>query len=64
MLSIGFGLILYHVLVILIFIFLVIPFIMNLIDGKGYWFNVNKVWQGFTWVFRKGFGKREENKIG
>jgi hypothetical protein len=62
MFQIGFGLLLYHLLhwflVALLVVFLV-PFLMNIADGKGYGYNFKKVWGGIFWFLRLGVEKRK-----
>jgi len=43
---------------ILFLLFGVIPFIMNLVDGKGFGYNCGLVWHGVCFVFTLGTKKR------
>jgi len=62
MFNIGFGLllanILHFLLIFAVVFFVVVPFVMGLVDGKGYTHNVKLVCDAFAWVLRLGFKKR------
>jgi hypothetical protein len=62
MYNFAFGLLLYHFLIwfipVVFFLFGVVPFVMNVVDGRGFGHNLGVVWHGVTWVFRQGTAKR------
>lgn len=61
MLQIGFGLLLYkllHWIFVAVIVVFLVPFLLNLADGKGYWVNFKEVWKGISWLFRMGTAKR------
>ena len=62
MFSLGLGLLLYHVLYyvtgVLFVLFVVVPFLMNIFDGRGYGYNVKVVGGAIGKILRLGFGKR------
>lgn len=64
MLSLAFGLILYHVMVgfvlpVVFLLLVVIPVGMNLWDGGGYWYNLKMVFRAVGHLLRSAFGKRD-----
>jgi len=63
--NIAFGLLLFHLLYwlvpVLVFLFVVVPFFMNLFDGRGYGYNVGQVWHGCVYVLSLGFKKRVQD---
>jgi hypothetical protein len=62
MVNIAFGLLLFHLLYwlvpVLFFLFVVVPFVMNLFDGRGYGYSVKEVGHGILWFLSLGFKKR------
>jgi hypothetical protein len=60
----AFGLLLFHLLWLLVptvfFLFVVVPFFMNLFDGKGYGYNAGRVWHGVRWFLSLGFKRRSQ----
>jgi hypothetical protein len=49
MFEIGFGIVLYHIITFLfalLIMLLLVPFIANMIDGRGYWYNFKVIWGG------------------
>jgi hypothetical protein len=59
MFDIGFGLLLYKILMWIVVPLFVIPFVVNLFNGKGYGRNFKVIWGGF-WRFLS-FGVRKRN---
>jgi hypothetical protein len=60
--DIGFGLVLYRILMWLLypFIFLIVlPFVVNFFNGKGYGHNFKVIWGGFWGIIRFGVRKRD-----
>ena len=64
MFSIAGGFLLYHFLIwfvpILFVLFIVVPWLMGLVNGKGYGCNAGEVWHGTMWVLSAGLKKRPE----
>jgi len=62
MVDIAFGLLLYKFLSwfipLMAFVFLVIPFVMNAVNGDGFGANLKEVWGGVCAIFRFGTAKR------
>ena len=63
MLNIAFGFLLYHFLYwflpVLFVLFVVMPWCMGLINGKGYSHNAGEVGHGTMWVLSAGFKTRK-----
>jgi hypothetical protein len=61
-LSIGLGLILYHVLAaglsLMFVLFFIVPFLFNLVDGRGWWYHAKSVAGMLGSFFRLGTQKR------
>lgn len=49
---------LYWFLPVLFVLFVVLPWIMGLVNGKGYGHNIGEVGHGCLWVLSAGFKKR------
>ena len=62
MFQIGFGLLLFHVLswlFIPLMVMLIVPFVLNVADGKGYGYNFKLVWGGLCKFISFGIRKRD-----
>jgi hypothetical protein len=62
MFDIGFGLLLYRILnwfLVFFVVMLLIPFFMNMADGKGYGYNFKLVWGGLWKFITFGIRKRD-----
>lgn len=69
MLSIAFGLVLYHIMMSILAVFSLLLAIMtlsaclcNVINGHGFWYNFCEVWAGLTNIFRYLTGKRNDTR--
>ncbi len=62
MFDIGFGLLLYrilHYIMIFLVFMLLVPFFMNMADGRGYGYNAKLVWGGLWKFITLGITKRK-----